>query len=134
MRSASEKPHGVAEANAAADLGGELLDEREMVQVKTVPQVEGVQRKDVHEVLLRERVGSIEVEQRIARGAGLRGENLVLGIGEDQLRLELEALVLGFETNSSAQRRDAWKRGAGVSELGRESTPRELHTPREQSC
>jgi len=51
-----EKSDRVAEADAATDLGRELLDERQMVAVQLVGQIVGVERKNMREMLAGDRV------------------------------------------------------------------------------
>lgn len=112
-----KEPHRVGEADAAADFGSAVLDERKMVAVQTVVQVEGVDAEDVHHVPAGERVGCVDVEDGVAGGAGFGGEQTVLLVGQAKERLDAESAFAVVHADSASKRRDAGHGNAALRRM-----------------
>src|SRR5215212_8804410 len=106
----SEVADGVAEPDAAADLGREVFDEREVVAVEAVAEVEGVDREDLRVVRARDGVGGRQVEEGVAGRPRLGREEALLVFDEGRLRLHVESLVAPVQTDARAHRRDTRQR------------------------
>ncbi len=72
MDSSSEEPESVRQPEASAHFGRKLLDERKMIAIERVPDVEKVERDDVRGVLLREQVRTGKIKYGVTRCFRLR--------------------------------------------------------------
>src|SRR6185369_17506653 len=104
-RSRLEESQCVSESHAATDLRSKVFDEREMVAIQAIANVERGHRDYLRVVLLSDRVRSVRVEHGIARRSGLGREEPVLIPRNDRFRSEPEALVRSFEADTASQRR-----------------------------
>ena len=67
-----EKLHRIGKPHPPPNLRRQVLDEGCMVPVKPIPDIEDVHSQLVNEVLAGDRIGSSQVDDRVACRAGLR--------------------------------------------------------------
>src|SRR5437016_6419142 len=110
-----EEPEAIRKPHATTDLRSEVLDEREVIPVKAVTQVEAAYRKRVSVVLLSKCVRRIHIEHRVTGGASLRWKKFTLILRHYSLGIESEIFVSELETDAAAKRRNPrdWSVGIG---------------------
>ena len=112
-----KKSDRVAEPHTAADLGREVLDERNMVVIELVVQVVGVDRKDIRRVLCRLNVRRDDVSGAVAGGRRFVCKDTILPSDGDKLGPNAKSVVMKVETDANTHRRNTRQRAA-VLELG----------------
>jgi len=110
---ASKKLHGIRKPNSSSDLRRQVLDERNVVPVKNVSDVENLESKVMYEMGSREGIGSLQVDYGISRGFGLRRKDPVLARGHGDFRYEAESSVTQVKSHPCPQRRNARQGGGG---------------------
>src|SRR5215203_1308738 len=110
--SRSIKPDRITESHTPADLRRDVLDEGDVVVEEPVRQVEGVDRKDVREVLAGKYVRSCGVEDSVSGRSVFVNENPVLISNCDNFGPYAEITVMSVQAEPSAKGRNTRQRCA----------------------
>ena len=78
-----EEFYGVGEADPSSDLGCQVLNEGDMVTVQPVPGIKDIECEVVHGVLPGQRIGSTQVDDRVAGRGGFAAEDVAPVVGND---------------------------------------------------